>query len=247
MEKDFYLQYAAVEDKHWWFIGRRSIINRVIHKLGLSKNSSILEVGCGTGGNLKMLSHHGRLSAMETDEVACEIANKRQVSPVLTGRLPKNIPFEGTYDLIVMLDVLEHIEDDVATLKALNNKLSSQGWLLITVPAYQFLWSKHDEINHHKRRYASNNLRELVKNTGYTVVYSSYFNSILFPLIASIRFLQKLLPQKKSEFSSDLALPKPSINKFLSILLKSEGYFMNKFSLPFGVSILLLAKKNHKL
>ncbi|MEM7555499.1 MAG: class I SAM-dependent methyltransferase [Cyanobacteria bacterium P01_A01_bin.84] len=244
MDKNFYLQYAAVEDKHWWFVGRRTIINKIISQLALPKNSSILEVGCGTGGNLQMLGKHGRLSAMEIDKIACEIANKRQVCQVLRGSLPEKIPFNMTYDLIVMLDVLEHIDDDWATLKALHNKLHSNGWLLITVPAYQFLWSKHDEINHHKRRYLLKNLTKLVKNAGYTVNYCSYFNSILFPLVFGIRYLQKFLPQKDSTFSNDLTLPSPLINKLLSILLKSEINLMNKFSLPFGVSILLLAKKN---
>ncbi len=244
MEKDFYLQYASVEDKHWWFVARRQIIQQVICGLSLPENAQILEAGCGTGGNLQMLSRYGAVSAMELDEVACQLANQRQITRVKRGHLPDKIPFTSSYDLILILDVIEHLDDDLSALEALYYKLKPGGYLLVTVPAYQFLWSEHDEINHHKRRYRLKDLKHLVKKAKYQVSYGSYFNTFLFPLIAIVRSLAKLLPkQNKHELSSDLVVPSKSVNKFLKWLFASERYLINKFSLPFGVSILLLARK----
>jgi SAM-dependent methyltransferase len=244
MEKDFYLQYASVEDKHWWFVARRQIIEKVIFRLNLPKNAQILEAGCGTGGNLQMLSRHGQVSAMELEEIACQLANQRQVTQVKRGSLPDRIPFSLEYDLILILDVIEHLDDDFSALKALYYKLKPGGYLLITVPAYQFLWSEHDDINHHKRRYRLKGLKQRVKKAGYEVNYGSYFNTFLFPVVAIVRVLTKLLPKRnKNQISSDLVVPSQPVNQILKWLFASEGYLINKFSLPFGVSVLLLARK----
>lgn len=244
MEKEFYLQYASVEDKHWWFVARRKILEKVICRLNLPKNAQILEAGCGTGGNLQMLSCYGEVSAMELDEIACQLANQRQVTKVKRGSLPDNIPFNSDYDLILILDVIEHLNDDLSALEALYYKLKPGGYLLVTVPAYMFLWSEHDEINHHKRRYRLKALKQVVKKAGYEVSYGSYFNTFLFPLVVIVRILAKLLPkQNKNQISSDLVVPSKPVNQILKWLFASEGYFMNKFPLPFGVSVLLLARK----
>ena len=246
MEKDFYLQYASVEDKHWWFVARRQIIEQVIRKLSLPKNAQILEAGCGTGGNLQMLSRHGQVSAMELDEIACQLANQRQVTTVKRGTLPDNIPFALHYDLILILDVIEHLDDDLSALKALYYKLKPGGYLLVTVPAYQFLWSEHDEINHHKRRYRLQGLKEMVRKAGYEVIYGSYFNTFLFPIVVIVRGLGKLLQkQNNNQFSSDLVLPSKPVNQLLTWLFANERYLINRFTLPFGLSILFLARKPH--
>ena len=246
MEKDFYLQYASVEDKHWWFVARRQIIEQVIRKLSLPKNAQILEAGCGTGGNLQMLSRHGQVSAMELDEIACQLANQRQVTTVKRGTLPDNIPFALHYDLILILDVIEHLDDDLSALKALYYKLKPGGYLLVTVPAYQFLWSEHDEINHHKRRYRLQGLKEMVRKAGYEVIYGSYFNTFLFPIVVIVRALGKLLPkQNNNQLSSDLVLSSKPVNQLLTWLFANERYLINRFTLPFGLSILFLARKPH--
>ena len=245
MDKDLYLQHAKVEDKHWWFVGRRMIIDKIIRQLNLEQHSKIFEAGCGTGGNLNMLARYGEVSAMELDEIACQFANERKVTKVKLGSLPDNIPFSEEYDLIVILDVLEHIDDDLGAAIALNSRLKPGGWLLITVPAYQFLWSKHDEINHHKRRYTLRNLKQVIKKSGYSVHYSSYFNSFLFPVVAGVRLLKNVLKTETDNVgSNDLILPAKPVNKFLTFLFGSERYLIGNISIPFGVSVLLLAKKN---
>jgi SAM-dependent methyltransferase len=247
MEKDFYLQYASVEDKHWWFIARRQILQQVIRKLNLPKNAQILEAGCGTGGNLQMLSRYGEVSAMELDEIACQLANQRQVTHVKRGSLPDNIPFASDYDLVLILDVIEHLDNDLSALEALYYKLKPGGYLLVTVPAYMFLWSEHDEINHHKRRYQLKALKQVVKKAGYEISYGSYFNTFLFPLVATVRFLTKLLPKQEkknqNQISSDLVVPSRLVNQILKFIFASERYFISKFPFPFGVSVLLLARK----
>ncbi len=244
MDKDFYLQYASQEDRHWWFVGRRQIVETVIQQLQLPHTAKILEAGCGTGGNLEMLSRHGQVSAMELDEVACQLANERQITKVKLGNLPDKIPFNGEYDLIVMLDVLEHLDDEQATLLALSSRLKPGGWLLITVPAYQFLWSEHDDINHHKRRYVLKRLKQVVSQADFRVLYAGYFNTFLFPVVAVVRLLKNLLRiQSNVKVSSDLGLPPKPVNQFLTFLFASERHFVNRISLPFGVSILLLAHR----
>jgi SAM-dependent methyltransferase len=261
MEKDFYLQYADAEDKHWWFLGRRRIINKVIRQLNLPKNIEILEAGCCTGGNLAMLARHGSVSAMELDQIACKIAcdrvaaplehraasplENRPVAKVRLGSLPDNIPFNGEYDLIVILDVIEHLDDDLAGLKALYSQLKLGGYLLITVPAYQFLWSHHDDINHHKRRYLLKGLKQVVRKAGFTVRYGSYINTFLFPIVALVRGFKNILnfQEKNTTSSSDLILPSPPVNKLLTYLFASERHLIGKVSLPFGVSALLVAQK----
>jgi SAM-dependent methyltransferase len=245
MEKDFYFQYAAVEDKHWWFIGRRRILDKVIRQLKLPTDAKILEAGCGTGGNLQMLARHGQVEAMELEETARVFANKRQVTKVKAGSLPDKIPFDNEkYDLIVAFDVIEHIDDDVAAVQGLRTHLKPGGWLVLTVPAFQFLWSHHDDINHHRRRYRLKGLQQVVLLADFTVHYSTYFNTFLFPVVAGVRALQKLLRvENKSQISSDLTLPSAPVNKLLTILFASERHLINKFPLPFGVSALIVAQK----
>jgi SAM-dependent methyltransferase len=241
MESQMYQEMMEVEDKHWWFVARRSIIEQVIKKLNLPANAEIFEAGCGTGGNLAMLSHHGKVYGMELDETAQNFANDLKIGEIQPGFLPNNIPFpEQKFDLIVLLDVLEHLEEDTASLQALSAKLKPSGWLLITVPAYPWLWSKHDELLHHQRRYLLNNLRQIVGSADYNINFASYFNSVLFPVIAVALLLQKLFNKGGNEQN----IPPKLINQILTFLFGIERYLIGRLSIPFGVSILLLAQKN---
>lgn len=241
MDSQMYEQMMAVEDKHWWFVARRSIVEQVISKLNLSADAEIFEAGCGTGGNLAMLSRHGRVSAMELNEIARTFASKLEIGEIQPGFLPDDIPFaDKNFDLIVLLDVLEHVEEDSASLQALFAKLKPSGWLLITVPAYPWLWSKHDDLLHHKRRYILHNLQQIVANAGYHINFVSYFNFVLFPLIAGVRLVQGLFHQGGNEQS----MPPKLVNQILTCLFGMERHFVGRLPLPFGVSLLLLAQRN---
>ncbi|MGI9175588.1 MAG: class I SAM-dependent methyltransferase, partial [Rhodothermales bacterium] len=218
------------------------ILDRVLDNLDLPADAALLEAGCGTGGNLAMLARHGRLRAFEIDDGAREVADKRGVTDVAAGVLPEPIPFEDErFDLIAMLDVLEHVADDRAALVNLRARLKPGGRLLLTVPAYMFLWSRHDEINHHHRRYVRDELATRVREAGYHVRYASYFNTLLFPFVLGIRTLNNLLGRDEG---SDLAMPSPLVNKLLTRVFASERHLVPRTALPLGVSILLVAQRS---
>ena len=145
---------VRLEECHWWWLSRRAIVESIIRKLALPAGIDILEAGCGTGGNLAMLSQFGNVYGMELDDVARDYAVQRKIGTVEPGKLPDPIPFPGrTFDLIVLMDVLEHLEDDSGCLKALRKRLKPGGSIVISVPALKMLWSPHDDSHHHFRRY----------------------------------------------------------------------------------------------
>lgn len=239
MERKTYDEMYASEDCHWWFVARKLVLQKIIGQyLQNKKPSTVLEVGCGSGGNLKMLSTFGQISAMELDDEARDMANKKNLCQVKKGKLPNELPFENGFDLICILDVLEHIDDDLAALQALKAKLNQQGTLLITVPAYQFLWSAHDVASHHKRRYSKQQLMQVIAKSGLTIQYITYFNTLLFPVIAAVRIMHNILGKTTG---SDVSMPSKFVNNALKTIFASERFLLPNISLPFGVSILVIA------
>lgn len=242
MEPSIYTLMASLEANHWWFAARRAIAENIIRKLRLPTDARILDAGCGTGGNLAMLSRYGQVHAMELDDQARQMANAKGFAQVLSGRLPDKVPYQQEqFDLIALLDVLEHVEDDRNTLKALGSLLKPGGYLLISVPAFPFLWSTHDKVHHHKRRYLLGELKSKLENAGLEITYASYFNTILFPLIFGARQLDKLRTNKRE--SGDLTMPHPLINRLLFALFSSERFVLGRWPLPFGVSAMAIARK----
>jgi SAM-dependent methyltransferase len=232
---------AWQEESHWWFKARRIIVARIITRLGLSRQASILDMGCGTGGNLAMLSGFGKVEAVEVEDWAREIASAKMCAAVVPGWLPDGLPFhEPLFDLIVLLDVLEHVSDDEAALDALGRLLKPGGSLLITVPAFPFLWSPHDEVHHHFRRYRLGELEGKLTQAGMEISYASYFNILLFPIIASVRLLGRF---RSGLRVGDLAMPHSWVNQMLYAIFSSERFLLGRFRLPFGVSAMVLAKR----
>ena len=241
MERSAYVEMYLNEDRHWWFVARRKIIDRVLSSfLRDGQKRKILEIGCGTGGNLKFLSAYGDLNAIEVDEGALVMASKRGFGNVVKGSLPDNIPFEGGFDLICMLDVLEHIDDDLGALESVSKRLYPGGKILITVPAFRILWSGHDLALGHKRRYGKKELIRILEVSGFRVIYSTYFNVLLFPLVATVRILKKKFIKKPG---TDVTMPSGFINDLLVAIFSSERILMPRMSFPFGTSILILAEK----
>ncbi|MBD0382364.1 class I SAM-dependent methyltransferase [Paenibacillus sp. WST5] len=234
-----------LEHEHWWFVSRRNIIETVLRTKvqSLGPHSQILDAGCGTGGNLDLLSSLGcDVTGLEMEPEAAEIARSKSGKAVYIGSLPDEIPFsDESFDLIVLLDVLEHIEDDMGALSSLAAKLKSGGHLLITVPAFSFLWSSHDESHHHKRRYRLNQLDRKMRHCNLHPKYASYFNTWLFPMIALVRLLHKKL--RFLHKTDDLSMPSPFLNHLLMSVMSSERHILKHGKLPFGVSIMAIGQK----
>jgi len=241
MEATAYREMAEMEDRHWWFVGRRAIIDALLKRLPLQREASVLEIGCGSGGNLPMLAHYGQLSAGEYDDEARRIAAERGIGRVARCALPNDFPFaDERFDLVAMFDVLEHIEDDRASLIAIRRHLKDRGWLVMTVPAFPFLWSEHDVQNHHFRRYTPALVERRLREAGFQPVYRSYFNFWLFPVVALVRLAKNLA--RISERGTDLKMPSAAVNRMLASLFATERLAMGRFALPFGVSYIVTAQ-----
>lgn len=244
MEPSAYVQMSQVERVHWWYVARRDIIRQTIKSLNLPNNAKILEVGCGTGGNLSMLSEFGQVSAIEMDKNAIKIANDESAKnkvDIQIGSMPNDNPFsEEQFDLIVLFDVLEHIELDQETLHALYACLKSGGNIVISVPAYQWLWGQHDVQLHHKRRYLKGEVIAKLGNAGFNIQNATYFNTLLFPLAAAIRFWEKLT---KNTDVVGQKTPSNLINAVLTAVFRFERHLLKFINLPFGISILAIGKK----
>jgi SAM-dependent methyltransferase len=234
---------AQVEDTHWWFSSRREIVASVLSRLELPPGARILEPGCGTGGNFAMLARFGDVYAMDSDTEACKFSGARKIATVSPGQLPDQVPFEGIgFDLVVMTDVLEHLDRDQEALTVLRDRLKPGGWLLATVPAFGWLWSAHDDTHHHQRRYVAGDLRALFERAGYKIAYLSYYNFLLFPAIAAARLLS---PSRKSSprHDHDLRAHSGPVNSVLRTVFSSERYAIGHLAVPFGVSLLVLAQR----
>jgi SAM-dependent methyltransferase len=241
MDRNVYLRMSEQDAEHWWFVARRQILRDQIASLQLPKNARILEAGAGPGGNLAMLSEFGPLEAFELDDEARQIASARSGIKLRRGALPNDISYEpGSFDLIVAFDVIEHIEANRDSVKALAKLLQPGGRLIITVPAYGWLWSEHDNRHHHKMRYTRPLVKGLAEDAGLKVEKSSYFNTLLFPLIVGIRLLKKIAGLADRP---DDGMPGPFLNAMLRRIFSAERYLLRHISLPFGVSILCIARR----
>lgn len=243
--RDFlYDDFIYLEQNHWWFIGRRKIILGLIKHYNKQASCLILDAGCGMGYTALALSRYGKVSAFDPSEAAVKFARQRGVESVKQGSI-NAIPYPTeAFDVVTTLDVLEHVEDDQSAIFELHRVLIKEGILVITVPAFKFLWSPHDEVNLHKRRYTSQELREKVESTGLKILKLSYFNSILFPAVLFMRVFRKAFPAKSEEGRSDFAIFNQGfINIMLQKILSAEAKWLTHLDFPFGVSLLCVAKK----
>lgn len=239
MDRIVYERMAAHDTTHWWYRARRDILADYLMRWGdLPKDSRILEIGCGTGHNLPMLAQFGEIDAIEIDETARAKASERLGKPVGTAPLPELVGVApGSYDLVAVLDVIEHVEDDVAALKAIATALKPGGKILITVPAHQWMWSAHDVVNHHKRRYSKAGFEALLEKTGLKGRKLGYFNSLLFPVAVAARFAGKLMGKDDSD---DSPPPKP-LNTLFEGIFRLERHMVGRVPLPPGLSLIALA------
>jgi SAM-dependent methyltransferase len=241
MDRIVYDRMAAHDSTHWWYRARRDILADYLAREGhLPADARILEIGCGTGHNLPMLAGFGRVEAIEIDPAARAIASARLGAPVSDARLPELPGIErGAYDLIAVLDVVEHIEDDVAALKAMGDCLKPGGQILIAVPAHQWMWSAHDVVNHHHRRYSKRTLDAAIAKAGLKHNGLRWFNSLLFPLAVGARFAGRVMGKDDSDDSP----PPGPVNALFERIFRLERHLVGRVPLPLGVSIVTLASK----
>ena len=244
MNPEAYLEMAQVEGEHWWFRGRRTIIESLIKKMSLPSSARLMEVGCGTGGNLRLLSRFGEVSAFDMNETACAFARTQcPAATIRQGHCPDNIPYskDDRFDLICLLDVLEHLTNDAAALIALHSRLAPLGRILLTVPAYPMLWSTHDEILHHHRRYRIKQLQRLLTDAGFRIERLSHFNTLLFPLAALSRIPARL-------FNASVAgttVPVKMLNAALYKIFAAERTLLSLMDLPYGVSLVAVVRPRY--
>jgi SAM-dependent methyltransferase len=240
MEPSSYKLMAAVEERHWWYRGRRRIIHSILSRhMKLDRGARVLEVGAGTGGNINLLRQFGKVDAAEFDEEARRTARQKTGCNVVACNLPTDLSVEEKcYELIVLFDVLEHIDDDVSTLRLIGEKIKGGGKVMLTVPALPWLWSRHDDLSHHKRRYTKSCLENACRNAGLEILEVGYFNSFLFPLVAVFRLLKNVSGSDRL----DSELPHPFVNRILEAIFGFERHFLGWLKFPVGVSLYMVAQ-----
>src|SRR3989344_1449574 len=241
MQLHLYKEMADLEDKHWWFTGRKKIIEQVLCCLPNTPVNNVLDIGFGTGGMCETLGKISRkIVAIEPSPAAVAFAREKcSQAEVWQGEI-SNYPGTTFFDLVTMFDVLEHISDDAAVLKMVYQKLKPGGHFVFTVPAYKFLWSRHDVAHQHFRRYSKNELHQLFTgNSHFLVERLTYFNTLFFPVVLLVRLMKAVIGGDGSDLT---ILPEP-LNFFLGWFFGLERYLLKFFDLPFGVSILCVARK----
>lgn len=246
MNPEEYGRMKNLEKTYWWHVGRRFIIRAMLKKYFNGANEqekSILDIGCGTGGNAMLLKEFGTVMGLDDSKEALRLAQgEGGFSKLVLGEINK-LPFdENVFDCITLLDVLEHVNDEKLALDECKRVLKPGGGLIITVPAYQWLWSGHDEALHHKRRYSMAELKNKLKQAGFEIVFKTYAVSALFLAIAFYRYLDKIMGRKQE---SSYVIFNPIINNLFIFLLRIEALiFKLGLALPFGTSIVIIAKKS---
>lgn len=244
MDKAYYKSYFNYERNHWWFRARSEILRDYVDKnVANNKIVRILNVGVATGATTTMLQHFGEVVSLEYEQECIDYVSDKVPFQIIQGSILE-LPFsDDEFDLVCAFDVIEHVESDSLAVKELSRVCKPTGSVLVTVPAFMSLWSEHDEINHHFRRYTKKSLTGLFKElvNGY-IVFCSYFNSSLFPAVFLARKISTVLVKPKTgQLKSDFEKFNPGfLNNILFRIMKGERIFISsKYSLPVGVSLLL--------
>jgi len=231
----------AGDERHWWYRGRRRVLRAQLDRLPLPPGARLLDAGCGSGRTLDELARRGRVSGVDTNPEAVAAARRRGHRDVRVARV-EDLPFpDGTFDLVTCLDVIEHTPDDRATLAELRRVTRPGGLLVVTVPAYQALWSWHDVVNCHFRRYDSGSLRAAAREAGWHVVRDTHFNGLLLAPAAAVRLAQR---RRRAHPRSDLELTPAALDGLLELPLRLEALLVRAgLRLPAGLSLLAVLRR----
>lgn len=241
MEAYLYSDMFKLEQDHWWFAAKHRIVLSMLRRALPARSGTlkVADLGCGCGRMLQLLADRYEATGVDASPLAVEFANKRNVK-VVQGSLPDDLPLTpGTFDAVLMLDVLEHLNDDVASAAAAAKLLNPGGIFLLTVPAYQWLFGPHDVAHHHRQRYTRGQLELVLREAGLEVKYCSYYNTILFPLA----LMQRAAQRKKRHHPGQLSttIPPRPINALFRAIFASERHLLGRVALPFGLSVLAIA------
>lgn len=236
MDAELFTRFREMESRHWWFVARREIVLEVIERLALPK-SRLLDVGCGTGFFLEGLRTLYITAGVDPSPIALSICANRNLGEVKSGSATDLSAFDGQrFDLVTLLDVIEHVDDDVAALEAARGVLKPGGHVVVTVPAFEFLWTAHDDLNHHRRRYTKQRLRSALEASGFRVERLTYFNCYLFPLAVVERIGKRVL---HLDSGTDLVLPPERVNRIMRRIFGAERRRLSRgASFPVGLSVL---------
>jgi SAM-dependent methyltransferase len=244
MQQHTYEIMNRVEDSHWWFVGRRAILEEFLRQIiqnpkSKIQNPKILDVGCGTGANLEMLANFGEAEGVDVSDDALEFCRAKGLKT--HKGLAEKLPFaDESFDLVTALDVVEHLDDDVVGLKEMNRVLKKDGKTLIFVPAFMWLWGVQDDISNHRIRYTKKQIVERLEKAGFEIERATYANWTFFAPILAGRTLMKITGIKpESENNVNIS----ALNGIFGKLFSAERFWLKRANFPFGVSIVIVAKK----
>lgn len=246
MKEGVYRWSQKLRNEHWWFLGRKKIIESILRSNLDRSNLKILDVGCGSATAISVLSHFGLLFGVDNSDIAVRFCRQLNYSRVKRGDAVNLLFSEESFDLVAALDLLEHVRDDRKALKEFNRVCKKGGGLIVTVPAMPFLWGESDVIVEHFRRYQKNELKEKIELAGFEIKKISYFNFFLFSLYPVWRFKEglKRAIMKNCQVESTLMVKTPFlINKFFALLFSAESLFLPRINFPWGSSFICFARK----
>lgn len=243
MQPHTYPIMYRVEGSHWWFVGRRRILSsfimRAVERLA-NPHPRILDVGCGTGANLEMLAEFGAAEGVDVSTEALDFCKTRGLENVRQGEAER-LPYEdNTFDLVTGLDVVEHLDNDVGGLQEMRRVLRPGGRALLFVPAFMFLWGVQDDISNHRRRYTLASLTKVVREAGLEVERATYANITFFGPILLGRLLMRMTGFRPA---SENNLTVGFLNGVLGRIFGAEAKLLRHVNLPFGVSIICVARR----
>ncbi|HEU4931498.1 MAG TPA: methyltransferase domain-containing protein [Pyrinomonadaceae bacterium] len=243
MQSHHYPILFQVEESHWWYVGRRRIIQSLVERICATLNNtspSILDVGCGTGANLKMLAAYGKAEGVDISPQAVEFCRQRGLDSVRLGAA-EDLPYEDdSFELVTALDVIEHLDDDVAGLREMRRVLRRDGRILLFVPAFMFLWGVQDDVSNHRRRYTLPSLLKAVEAAGFSVEWSSYANISFFLPVLVVRSVMRWLGlSAATEYGINISL----MNGPFAQLFAAERFILKRGKIPFGVSAICIARR----
>jgi SAM-dependent methyltransferase len=243
MDEAFHPFERAVEDWHWWYRVRREILDQMLAGLALDPaRSLLLDIGCGTGGSSLVMSRHGRVVALDRTMNSFRISMDRPYAHRVVGEADR-LPFrDASFDAVAALDILEHLDDDVAGAHEVRRVLKPGGTAVVFVPALDILWGQNDEFSHHRRRYTRAQLTETLVRAGFAVGKSGYFNMLLFLPTLLARLAERVAPKAVGDFEYR---DKPSrVNALLERTFRLEVPVLRRAGLPVGTSVFCLARRD---